>query len=154
MRQAITYADPGGATCYRLTVGTVNVLAYGKYETERRAAADWWQETTDRSLDDLPDNPDPELAQAIQVLNIAMHRAYMLAALETVEYSADGAAWTPAALPDVWLTINGFATLLPADLYLAWQRAARTCNPAVFWTDASTAGKGGGVVNVTTLTTP
>lgn len=155
MEQAVTYTFPGTDESLRLIIGTANTLEYGRYEALRWEAAQWFgQETGVDPLALTDDAPAPDVARAQKVLEVGLHRAYMLAVLRGVlwQQEAEG-PWLAGELPESWQTVPGFAEQVPAPLYLAWREAARACNPGLWWVDLSEAGKAAGGVSVTTLTT-
>jgi len=151
MEQQVVYTWPGTEPPekLRLTLVTCNVIEYATYNRLRREVATWWTVRTGQAVQamDLEASTDEDQA----LLDVALHRAYMLAALRTVEVSAE-VAWRVTALPGDWLPIEGFAYHVPAELYEAWANAARACNPGLFWVDQTPEGKAPAVSNVTTLT--
>jgi hypothetical protein len=155
VEQSISYTYPGTVESIRVTVGTVNVIAYGRYEQMRWEAAEWFAAETGEQPGALAEDAvTPELAEPLRYLDVALHRAYMLAAVLRVEWQTEAeGVWVADKLPAIWDGIPGFATQVPAPLYLAWRAAARACNPGVWWVDSTDAGKADGGVSVTTSMT-
>jgi hypothetical protein len=127
----------------RITVGSASAIEYARYNRMRREAADWFKAQTGVTPDVADDESVPD--DVWLVMDIAIHRAYMLAVLRKYEvlrgpYAGDN-AWEEIPLPEDWRSVEGMAQNVPAALFNAWLSAARECNPGLFWADTSESGK-------------
>ena len=142
----------------RITVGTCNVLEHARYGEYQREVWDWFKEKTGVSIDEVTDGQEFNIDEMTwKIMDVGMHRAYMLASLRRVEvmrasYGDEDEDWKEAELPEEWQTIEGFAQNVPAALFERWADAARRCNPGLFWVDMSDEGKGSGDASVTVST--
>jgi hypothetical protein len=127
---------PGSADTVTLTIGTASALDYARYEALRWETSKWFRDKAGFNSWETPAELTPEQEAAVRVMDVGVHRAYMLPCVKRIEWSGE------PVMDLVGLSIEAFANDLPAGLYNKWKRAALECNPQIFWPDASSEGKG------------
>ena len=134
MEKQVVYTFPGTTDTVTLTIGTASALDYARYEALRWEGNRWFNDLTGFNSWETPEERTPEQQQAVDVMDIAIHRCYMLPCLKRVEWSGE------PVMDLANMSLEAFAVEVPAGLYARWKAAVLTVNPKTFWPDASEAG--------------
>ena len=132
----------------RITVGTLNTLQYGRYETNRRRVGPWLTERTGQTWEQAIDTAGGLLLLESGLRWARVHAAVTAVETRTANRVTDEATnWQAADWPAL-SSLDAFTEDVPGDLVEALDRLVFDLNPVLFRFEGQTdadAKKNGGI---------
>ena len=142
--------DESPARGIRLSIVTIGIVRWNQYRKRKDEMREFWRKRVGKDTIEFAELSDEE----INLFDTSIRWTYLIPVVDKVEITTDGGeSWQPGELPAEWLSIEGMAYHVPADLFIPWDTAARLRNPGIFWLDQTESGKpsGGSSANASTM---